>query len=822
MRFTSTNEKYLRVAIQIIVGLIFLTPLVVASHYYFPFITPRNMYFRTLVEILVIVYLALIAHNRAYLPRKNILWILLSLFAIALTISSLAGGDFSYSMWSNYERMEGLVTIYHLLAFFFVIFGTFQERTEWESMLQMSIFVAIVTSLIGLSQVLNINILLASSGGARSSSTLGNATYLSSYLLIHSFFALYFIMKTKERSDLWFYRYGFSGLVIILIALQVWFSFSASTGSARGMLQQLFASPFLWGAFAVLAIIAGSQFAKHRLELKQVRVLSLFFYSICVALFMFLIVMTQTRGATVGLVLGVLAAAVMLVFRRGEEVAVRIGATIFMLLVIGFGFWIFTNRDSQFVKDQPLLERIATISLDDATTQSRLATWKVAYHAFLDKPMFGWGVENFHKAFNLYFPTVIYQDEGNPLWFDRPHNLLLQYLVEGGAVAFVLYCSFLIAAVFLLLQRARDQRMGILFSAFLIAYIGQNIFVFDSINSYVPFFLALGFIAFLVTKQQGDSLAIRPVPRTRIATVAIILGIALVGIAVYQYRAMAMNYNFVTYYRDQLSQPGVYNTETTKKIFETIDAGPRLGRAELLGMYSEFATGVLQDKAVPDYDITPMVAGIVERLDTYIKDHPGDARMDLFLMNLYLNADKINAAYSDRLLELSKDALALSPTRPQIYYMTGRAHIIRGEKDEALADFRKAVELAPNVFDAHWNLFAAYVTVGKREEAVAEVTKLKQLRKYDVDQYIRTATIYGSGKLFEDAENIVQEGLSDFPDAPQLVALLAQIYAVQGKNKEAETLIEKLVAAHPEFQAQADAFYKKLDDGSFLKQANGN
>lgn len=822
MRFTSANEKYLRVAIQIIVGLIFLTPLIVASHYYFPFIAPRNLYFRTLVEILVLVYLALIAHNRAYLPRKNILWIVFSLFAATLTLSSILGGDFSYSLWSNYERMEGLVTVYHLLAFFFVIFGTFQERTEWERLLQMSIFVAIVTAFIGLSQVLDINILLESSGGTRSSSTLGNPTYLSSYLLIHSFFALYFIMKAKERSDLWFYRYGFLGLAVLLIALQVRFSFSASAGTARGIGSQLFASPMLWVPFVALVGIAFTQFAKHRLELKHVRIVSLIFYWICAVLFLFLIVMTQTRGAVVGIGLAALAAAAMLLFRRGEKGMIRAGAALFILLAMGSGYWVFANRDSQFIKDQPLLQRIASISLTEATTQSRLATWKVAYRAFLDKPVLGWGVENFHKAFNLYFPTIIYQDEGNPLWFDRPHNLLLQYLVEGGAVSFGLYSAFLIAAVFLLLRRVRDQRIGVLLSALVVGYIGQNIFVFDSINSYVPFFLALGFIAFMVTQRGADALAIRPVPRTRIAATVIILGVSLTGVVWYQWRAMAMNYNFVTGYREQLSQPGTYNGEATEKIFEAIDAGPRLGKAELLGVYSEFATGVLQNRAAPDYEVAPMVSGIAERLEKIIQAHPGDARMDMFLMNLYLNANRISPEYLDRLLELSKDAIALSPTRPQLYYITGRAHILRGENDEALADFRTAVELVPNVFDAHWNLFAAYATIGKREEAAAEVKKLKELKRFDVEQYARTASIYASSKLFENAEKVIQDGLIEFPDDAQLIGLLAQIYAAQGKNKEARALIDTLVAANPQLKAQADEFYKKLDDGSFQKQQGGD
>ena len=122
------NEQYILRTLEVLVGLTLITPLITSSAFYFPFITPRNFFFRIIVSIMILLYTVLIVKNPQYLPRKHIVWKFLLIFTGLMTLSSIFGGNFLYSFWSNYERMDGLITLYYLVAFFFVLYGSFVDQ----------------------------------------------------------------------------------------------------------------------------------------------------------------------------------------------------------------------------------------------------------------------------------------------------------------------------------------------------------------------------------------------------------------------------------------------------------------------------------------------------------------------------------------------------------------------------------------------------------------------------------------------------------------------------------------------------------------------
>ena len=60
---------------------------------------------------------------------------------------------------------------------------------------------------------------------------------------------------------------------------------------------------------------------------------------------------------------------------------------------------LFSNKNSYFVKSNEVLNRVASISVESTTAQTRLITWKSSWQGFLERPMFGWGSENFYQVF---------------------------------------------------------------------------------------------------------------------------------------------------------------------------------------------------------------------------------------------------------------------------------------------------------------------------------------------------------------------------------------------------------------------------------------
>ena len=126
-------RKSLNIIKYLALGGIFLTPFVVLSvsgSMFFPFITGKNFTFRILVEAISMLWMILMIFDARYKPKNSLISATLAIFVIILALSSIFGENFYRSFWSNYERMEGLVTYLHLFAFFLVlvlIWGVFKK-----------------------------------------------------------------------------------------------------------------------------------------------------------------------------------------------------------------------------------------------------------------------------------------------------------------------------------------------------------------------------------------------------------------------------------------------------------------------------------------------------------------------------------------------------------------------------------------------------------------------------------------------------------------------------------------------------------------------
>jgi superkiller protein 3 len=186
--------------------LILFTPLIFLRNYFFPYVTPKTIFFRIIVDIILIAYVLLVFSNRRYLPKFNALTISLTLFLIVLILTSFTGINFEKSFWSTFERMTGLLTFFHLYAFFIILTSVFRERKYWERFLTTSILVGIL---------LSFYVFTSDEPTARGGGTIGNTSFMSAYLLFDIFFAIsLFLVKNGG----WRIFYGVT-LAIMLATL---------------------------------------------------------------------------------------------------------------------------------------------------------------------------------------------------------------------------------------------------------------------------------------------------------------------------------------------------------------------------------------------------------------------------------------------------------------------------------------------------------------------------------------------------------------------------------------------------------------------------
>ncbi|MBX4211232.1 MAG: O-antigen ligase family protein [Candidatus Yanofskybacteria bacterium] len=211
------KESILARIIRYGVYLIAFVPLIIFSQYISPFHFGKVVVFRSIVEILLVLYLLLIWRDRSYLPRKSlILWTVLA-FTTAFSISTLFGVQQYFSFWGTLERMGGLWSFWHYVIFFIIATSVFKTREQWYSLLNISIFVSILSSLYGFGQKTNISFFIGSGGRERIFGTIGNAALFSGYILINLFLAITLFFRADRKQ--WEKIFLITAIVINTLAI---------------------------------------------------------------------------------------------------------------------------------------------------------------------------------------------------------------------------------------------------------------------------------------------------------------------------------------------------------------------------------------------------------------------------------------------------------------------------------------------------------------------------------------------------------------------------------------------------------------------------
>jgi O-antigen ligase/cytochrome c-type biogenesis protein CcmH/NrfG len=736
-------EKTLR---WIVLGALFavlFVPLVVADgvHFpynlFFPYITGKNFVFRFLVEVMAGAYLALALVYPMYRPRRSIVLGALALFVAVIGIADVFGVVPFKSLWSNFERMDGWVTLAHVLILAVIASAMITTTKLWRRFLQVSLGVSVYLSLYGLLQLVGWTTLGqggAAGFGARIDATFGNPIYLAVYALFHIFIA----------AILW---------------AEAW------SGKRAGTRLPL--------SLAYGAVIA-------------VNTLALLF--------------TGTRGTTIGLIGGALLAAALMLLQSRQSPLVRkiaIGGIAALLLFAG-GVW--AIKDTPYAKTIGFIDRLSTISLQDATVQARFINWSIAWQGIKERPILGWGQENYAIVFDKYYDPRMYAQEP---WFDRVHNTVFDWLVAGGFLGLLAYLSVFGAAIYAIWRSRFTPVERSLLTGLLAAYFCHNFFVFDNVTSYILFAITLAYIA----ERASASLdAPRLLERFKLSPsllpyIALVLAIMVWGAAWWvNGRALAQNRLLLSAVAQQ--QEGVQkNLEYFNRAIENGQYGTQEAREQLAQGAMRIAASNLPDAVKQEfYD-----AGI-RAMQEQAMASSLDARFPLF-------EGLVHSAFgnhADAAIALER-ALELSPKKQSIYFELAQNAQRRGKSAEALAYYKSAYELEPAFNTARFYYAAALITAGRVAEGEALIAPLVESGAA-ADERILNA--YVARREFTKAAMLWVARIKARPTDVQAYFTLAAIYYEGGNRAQALAILEEVKRVMPATAAQADPLIKGLRDGT--------
>ena len=507
-----------------------------------------------------------------------------------------------------------------------------------------------------------------------------------------------------------------------------------------------------------------------------------------------LIFFTETRGTVIGLALALALAALLAALTAGKRARGYAAGAFLLIVVLAGGFYL--ARNSGFVQNNHVLQRVASISLSDG--QTRFTIWHMAFEGVAERPVLGWGQEGFNYIFNKYYDPSLYTQEP---WFDRAHNAFIDWLTAGGVPAFLLYLSLFGSALWLLWRRSELSRSErILVTAAFAGYAVHNLFVFDNLYSYVYFFALLALV---------DSQVARPVQRLEEAPVlspeqgtTYALPIAVTAAFALVWVVNVPGMQTASGLIDALT-PAAGGAPANIALFENLAAHPAFAGQEVREQIVSYASALVQSSQATDDQKQRAVTLAVNEMQKQVDAYPLDARERLQLSYIYRAAGDS----ADAVKEIQA-AAELSPKKEQIWVELGATAWDMGDAALAQKAFATAYALGPQFPDLAAYAAAGDIAVG--DKAAADQILKKVFGTTNVDNDILAVAYYRT-KDWQSLINLWKLRVAK-PDASvETWFALAAAYYVSGDKASAVATVNKAVALHPEAASSGAAAIAQIE-----------
>ncbi|MBU1028721.1 O-antigen ligase family protein [Patescibacteria group bacterium] len=456
--------------------------------------------------------------------------------------------------------------------------------------------------------------------------------------------------------------------------------------------------------------------------------------------------------------------------------------------------------------------------------QDRWVLWKLALQGIAERPVFGWGAEQYELMHYKYFdPTSIDKAVLNERFADRAHNQYLDVLIASGAVGLLAYLFFLGAIGWAILIAWRrtvqvDKRKSIILAGtILLGYVVYSFFMFDTPAVLIATFLGFALIGAYYTETTGSTVTADISGSLKLNQIVVPVGLLFVLVVWLVNAGPAYKlYQLKDAYRE-VSINRSLALEKYQRAFSGYN--PYLQEFRLLGLRSlqTWAENVSlhssQMEALLRFMSTELIAAAEER--SY------NIRFQLAAAA----AHRLLSAYEPEMLVVAdaytQQALIDGHNRFDPYFELGEIAMMRSEADEALKYFRLAEERMPilNREQHAYAYFRQACAQAMKCDAVAARRSFEtalhfdeaEILTYETYKDTRLAIAIGNSCGIDPNFNWyipeLDKLLVVFPDHPTLLTAAARIYKAGGMYDRTAEMLKRLHERHPE---EADQLAEEL------------
>jgi len=665
-----------------------------------------------------------------------------------------------------------------------------------------------------------------------------------SFYIIFAILA-FLILRPKDWQKIWNFSFLIAILVSLIAIFQQFKTFGGILVPYEKRPPSTMGAPIFLALYLLLLIFLTLSFGIRKRNFKK-----RFFYFFVFLLFLLVIFLAGTRAVYLGLGVGML---FFLFFYPKKIVWLKVLAGIFLIVAI-FGIY-YLNTHIKEIFNHPyilahqnlasLLERfIIRLFLEDP----RFIFWKIVWQPLMEKPIFGWGPENFSIAYDKYYdPSLPYISYEAGSQVDRAHGFIFDTAITAGIPALIIYL-FLFFILFWKLRRIKNTEQpkhteldkneqrntqilvhGI--QATFIAYLVADFFCFDTFDTYFVSFLLVGYALSLIsentlsTLHQPRNIQNRTPKNTNLWQSVFLFGLfcVLLGfIWFYNLKPLLINKdgNLAEFY----SQRG-----NCQKAIDTMEKA--LPKRSIVDHYLRLQyLNVIKDcfKLHPEQK-TELAQKAIEILDKTIELRPTYTRTWMFLgnyINLFVEGnEKLTPKERNELLERGdfafRKALELSPKRQEVFLGWTNNNLISGKYDKALEKANQCIEIDPEFGPCWWQRALANISLGNLTEASEDIKKANQKgfninTKTSISQLLKVYSILIKNtpetkiEYYQPLVDIHQKLISFEPKNFQYHASLAYVYKVLGEYEKARQEAQIVMELSPESRQSVEEFLQTL------------
>jgi O-antigen ligase len=334
------------------------------------------------------------------------------------------------------------------------------------------------------------------------------------------------------------------------------------------------------------------------------------------------------------------------------------------------------------------------------STAARPIMWEMSYKIIKQKPLLGWGRDNFERVFEENYDSRLLEERyGNEAWFDRAHNIFIDELIENGFIGLVLYILIYLITIWCLIHVSLNslEKKDRISASILIVYFTLHFVelqtAFDTTISYPAFVFMLALAICLYDRNKKvREFTLVGWPKYTLAICTLIFFI------------WSCIWGFIPFVRAEMANGYIRTAGSSEKRLEAYPillGNPLDTHSFLWRMSTDFQIGISKDPQVLNDQkkveaLRKEISFFENTYKEYLNRNPLNYRAhlnlaDMLIYQRLLGVNKLNDAQ-----KVLDKAIELVPQAPQAYWMKAVAYLYMGKFDLAKEWAKKGLDINPN------------------------------------------------------------------------------------------------------------------------------